>query len=374
MSKIDPNPLFTPLQLGPLALAHRIVLPPLTRMRAGPAGVPTPAARTYYAQRACAPGTLLITEGTFISADAGGYAGVPGVWDDEMVGAWKEVADAVHAKGSYVFMQLWALGRAADPTVLAAEGHALVGPSAVPLEGFPVPRALTSDEIRAYIRQYAEAAGRAVEEAGCDGVEVHAANGYLLDQFLHDTANARDDEWGGGVEGRIRFAWEVVKAVVERVGEERVGVRVSPWSRFQGMRMEDPLPTFLALVDKIKAAYPGFAYLHVVEPRIAGSEDDAMVPAAGSVETNDALRAAWAPGVVISTGGYDVARAAEAVRQHGGLIGMGRAFIANPDLVHRLRAGLALNEYDRTTFMTVGDKGYTDYAFADAAGNVSGEW
>ncbi|KIJ57786.1 hypothetical protein HYDPIDRAFT_103847, partial [Hydnomerulius pinastri MD-312] len=246
--------LFQPIQLGPLTLQHRIVLAPLTRFRAHASHVPGPQAPTYYAQRGSTRGTLLITEATFISHDAGGYAYVPGIYTDAQVEGWKKVTEAVHAQGSFIFLQLWALGRAADPAVLAAQDppSPYVSASAVALKGrSQAPRPLAGAEIVAYIGAYAEAARRAVHEAGFDGVEIHGANGYLIDQFLQTTSNTRTDRWGGDEEGRTRFAREVVDAVVDAVGEDRVGLRISPWSTFQDMKMEDPRPTFAYLVQAL---------------------------------------------------------------------------------------------------------------------------
>lgn len=229
--------LLAPTRLSALNLAHHLVLAPLTRLRAAhPSHVPSPFAATYYAQRAAVPGTLLITEATFISARAGGYNRVPGLWSDAQIAAWKAVVDAVHARGSFIFPQLWALGRAARPDALAAEGFERVSASDVPLASASpdAPRPLTIAEIKEYVADYANAARRAVHEAGFDGVEVHGANGYLIDQFLQDVTNIREDDYGGSVEKRCRFGLEVVKACCEAVGEERVGIRLSPWSEFQG--------------------------------------------------------------------------------------------------------------------------------------------
>ena len=233
--------LFEPLALGNLSLSHRVVLAPLTRLRANKAHVHGDLAVEYYSQRARSiPGTLLITEATYIAAKGGGSDHVPGVWNDEQVKAWKRVADAVHEDGSYIFMQIWALGRAATPKVLAAEDPSFpyVSSSDVPLSSRPstdpAPRPLTIPEIQEYVKLFGEAAHNAVHGAGFDGVEIHGAHGYLVDQFLQDVSNKREDEYGGSVENRSRFALEVVDEIVRRVGAEKVGIRISPWSRFQG--------------------------------------------------------------------------------------------------------------------------------------------
>jgi NADPH2 dehydrogenase len=234
--------LFEPLQLGNVTLSHRVTLAPLTRFRANKAHVHSDLAVEYYSQRGRSiPGTLLITEATYIAARGGGADYVPGVWSDAQVEAWKKVADAVHKDGSYIFMQIWALGRAGYPNVLAAEDPNLpyVSSSDVPLSNRPAtdpaPRPLTIAEIKEYVQLFGEAAYNAVHRAGFDGVEIHGAHGYLVDQFLQDLCNKRVDEYGGSVENRSRFALEVVDEVVKRVGAERVGIRISPWSTFQGM-------------------------------------------------------------------------------------------------------------------------------------------
>ncbi|KAJ8595589.1 FMN-linked oxidoreductase [Rhizopogon salebrosus TDB-379] len=229
--------LFTPIKVGRMNLSHRIVLAPLTRFRAYDTHVPGPHAATYYAQRASVPGTLLITEATYISQAAGGMDFVPGIYTQEHVAGWKKVTDAVHEKKSFIFCQLWALGRAAFPDVLVKEDNSpLVSASQIPLSIRPdsIPHALTESEIQTYIDAYVTAARNAME-AGFDGVEIHGANGYLIDQFLQEVSNTREDGWGGSVEKRARFAIEVVNAVVKEVGAERVGIRLSPWSPFQGM-------------------------------------------------------------------------------------------------------------------------------------------
>ncbi|CAE7207923.1 unnamed protein product, partial [Rhizoctonia solani] len=214
MTTAASNKLFTPLQLGDLVLSHRVVMAPLTRFRADDNHVHTDLAVEYYAQRAEVPGTLLITEATFISPEAGGFDHIPGVWSDEQIAAWKKVTDAVHERRSYIYLQLWALGRAADPKVLAREGLPYVSSSPTPMEeGGPVPRELSKDEIKNYVDTYVKAAKNAVFKAGFDGVEIHSANGYLLDQFLQDVCNKRTDEYGGSIENRARFTLEVADAV-----------------------------------------------------------------------------------------------------------------------------------------------------------------
>lgn len=279
--------LFTPLQVGSTQLDHRVVMAPLTRFRADFDHVPTDAMVQYYAQRAVVPGTLLISEATFISAKAGGYPNIPGLWTDAQLAGWKKVTDAIHAKGSKAFVQLWHLGRAAYPDPIGSGGAKpddqfdytkdFVSASDVPMyEGGPAPRPLTEDEIWATVRDYATAAHNAVTKGGFDGVEIHGAHGYLIDQFTQDTSNQRTDAWGGSIEKRARFALEVSKAVIQAVGKERVGIRLSPWSNFQGMRMAEPVPQFSYLIQGLKKL--NLSFLHLVEPRVAGGKHSSYFP------------------------------------------------------------------------------------------------
>lgn len=234
----------------------------------------------------------------------------------------------MHVNGSYIFLQLWALGRTTKVELLKAEdpGFELVGPSAIPMSSSrPTPRPLTVDEIKAYVQWYADAANKAINQAGFDGVEVHFANGYLPDQFLQDVSNQRTDEYGGSIENRARFPLEIIEAVSKIVGEDRVGFRVSPWNPWQSMRMEDPKPTFTYFVSQAKERFPDLAYLHVIEPRVAGVSD--CVPGAG--DSNGFLREIWRDKVFIAAGGYTPQTAAETVEAEGGMIAFGRHYIAN---------------------------------------------
>ncbi|KAK4240506.1 hypothetical protein C8A03DRAFT_41928 [Achaetomium macrosporum] len=362
---------FQPLQLTPkITLAHRMAMAPLTRFRADDEHVPTPIMATYYAQRGSVPGTLLVTEATFISPSAGGYANVPGIYNAAQVAAWRKVTDAVHAQGSYIFCQLWSLGRAASPQVAAKEGFRVHSSSAVPMEeGAPVPEAMTVEEIRRRIWEYADAAKKAVE-AGFDGVEIHAANGYLIDQFTQDTCNQRTDEWGGSVENRSRFAVEVVKAVVEAVGAERTGIRLSPWGRFQGMRMKDPVPQFEDVIRKIRGH--GLAYLHLVNSRVSGDISDAAYTRSSADSDEDSLGFAvklW-DGPILIAGGITSAALAKYVvdeefKDKDIIATFGRYFISTPDLPFRIKEGIELNPYDRHTFYTpMSPVGYIDQPFS----------
>ncbi|KAJ7701962.1 hypothetical protein B0H17DRAFT_923905 [Mycena rosella] len=364
--------LFEPLKVGNIALQHRVVLAPLTRFKAtATEHVPfLPLVADYYAQRASTPGTLLITEATFIAARAGGYDHIPGIWSPAQIAAWKVVTAAVHAKGSFIFMQLWALGRAADTAQLAAEDASLpyVSASDVPLTGHnTAPRPLTVPEIKEYVGLYAQAAKNAIE-AGFDGVEVASANGYLLDQFLQDVSNKRTDEYGGNPANRGRFTLEAVDAIVAAIGPERTGIRLSPWSPFQDMGMADPLPTFSHVIRELAARHPALAYLHLVEPRVAGNATRAAATVAAH-ESNAPLRALWAPRPLIRAGGFSRAGALAAA-ESGALVAFGRLFISNPDLPTRLEKDLPLAPSDRATFYLVGEnspRGYTDQGIAAAA-------
>ncbi|KAI5834690.1 FMN-linked oxidoreductase [Schizophyllum commune Tattone D] len=361
--------LFQPVKVGNLTLAHRVVLAPLTRFRNTESTyVPLGNVKEYYEQRASTPGTLLISEGVVICPEAGGCPYTPGIWSDEQIKAWKEITDRVHAKGSFIYIQLWALGRAGSAATLKTVDPSfdLVAPSAIPITGRDTPRALTVLEIKQYVEWYARAARIAIEEAGFDGAEVHCANGYLLDQFLQDTANKRTDEYGGSVENRARFPLEVISAVVDAVGAGKVGVRLSPWNDFQDMRMKDPIPQFTYFTTQLKTQHPNLAYLHVVEPRISGIDNRADEEI-GAEEQNDFLREIWAPSVVISAGGYTKETALKAAEEKGDLIAMGRWFISNPDLPVRWQKEIALSPYDRDSFYLHGNStslGYTDYTFA----------
>ncbi|KAG6877447.1 hypothetical protein C0993_007206 [Termitomyces sp. T159_Od127] len=231
---MDTPRLFRPINVGTTRLQHRLVLAPLTRFRSTKAHVPViPLVKDYYSQRSSTPGSLLITEATFIAAKAGGYNNVPGIWNEEQINAWKEVTNQVHANGSYIFVQLWALGRAANPEILSSDGYPFVAPSPKAIASKPTPRELTVDEIQEFTALYVEAARNAVEKAGFDGVEIHGANGYLIDQFLQECSNQRSDQYGGSIEARSKFGLDVVDAIVEAIGAERTAIRLSPWSTFQ---------------------------------------------------------------------------------------------------------------------------------------------
>ncbi|KAL6298305.1 NADH:flavin oxidoreductase/NADH oxidase [Sparassis latifolia] len=363
MSSESAPKLFQPIKVGDMTLAHRVVLAPLTRFRANADHVHGDLAVEYYSQRASVTGTLLIAEGTVISANAGGFAHVPGIWNDAQIAAWKRVTDAVHAKGSYIYLQLWALGRAADFEELEKEDPSFpyVSASDIQLTGKPkAPRPLTEDEIKEYVQLYTTAASNAVHRAGFDGVEVHGANGYLLDQFLQDVSNNRRDKYGGSIENRARFFLEILAAVTAKIGAQKTGVRFSPWGQFQDMRMQDPVPTFKYVVSQIAELFPDIAYVHLVEP---------VSLIVRNSETNDYFRKIWAPRPVISAGEYTRETAlATAHRRAASSRSVEPTFQTCPDLPLRLRKNIPLTKYDYSTFYTPEDpKGYIDYPFADTA-------
>lgn len=358
--------LFSPMRLGRHILSNRLVLAPLTRFRAADRShVPLPFVKDYYVQRASTPGTLLITEGTLVAARGCGWSNAPGIWSHDQVAAWKQVVEGVHEAGGVVFMQLAASGRVADPAVLQEAGNFKVtGPSPIaadPQSGVEV-HALSEEEIWEYVRDFAQAAKNAVEGAGFDGVEVHGANGYLIDQFTQDTANQRTDSWGGSIEKRSKFALEVVKAVVEAVGKEKVGYRISPFSDFQGMKMKDTTSQFTHLVSELKDL--DLAYLHVVESRISGAMEGP-----GKESVYPFVQAWGNKSPVLLAGGFDPDSARRAVdeeyQNQDVAIVFGRHFLATPDLVYRVRHGLTLNAYDRNTFYAAKQReGYVDYPFS----------
>jgi N-ethylmaleimide reductase len=360
--------LFDPIQVGALHLPNRIVMAPLTRNRA-PGALPTLLMAQYYAQRASAG--LLITEGTAITHQGQGYADVPGLYAPEQVEGWKRVTDAVHAQGGRIFVQLWHVGRVSH-VQLQPGGGKPVAPSATPARtktyliadgtGAFVPtsepRALEAHELPGIVQDFRLAARNALGSAGFDGVEVHGANGYLLDQFLKTGANHRRDDYGGSIENRARLLLEVMRALVAEVGGGRVGLRLSPVTPANDIVDVDPQALFDYVVRQL--APLGLAYLHLIEGATGGARE-----VEGRPFDYEALRRAWreagAKGAWMVNNGYGKPLAEEALDEGADLVAFGRAFIANPDLVERLRANAPLNEPDRTTFYGGGAKGYTDY-------------
>ncbi|MCU0252263.1 MAG: alkene reductase [Vicinamibacterales bacterium] len=355
--------LFTPTALGSLSLRNRIVMSPMTRSRCEEANAPNDLMAEYYGQRAGAG--LIVTEGTSPAPNGTGYPRTPGLWSARQVDGWRKVTGAVHARGGSIFVQLMHTGRVGHPANLPS-GGAVMAPSAVAAAGeiytdalgmqaYPVPQAMTEAGIRSTIEEYAQAARNAMA-AGFDGVELHGANGYLIEQFLNPEANRRTDAWGASVDGRIRFAIEVARATAGAIGAGRVGIRLSPYGVHPGMGSTAARDeTFTALLAEL--AGTGIQYLHVQEPSAVGAPE---VPAS----VKRALRASW-PRTFIVAGGFDRSTAEAALAEdRGDLVAFGRAFLANPDLVSRLERGLALNEPDPSTFYTLGAKGYTDYPTA----------
>ncbi|KAK3647979.1 hypothetical protein LTR56_007679 [Elasticomyces elasticus] len=363
--------LFQPLKLGNLDLGHRMVMAPLTRFRADNDYVPAlPMSKTYYEERACVPGTLLITEATLISPRASGYENAPGIWNTTQIAAWKVIVNAVHAKGSFIFLQLWALGRVARKDVIENLGHRVVSSSARAVNGEDgdVPHALTESEIKGFVQDYADAAKNAVE-AGFDGVEIHGANGYLIDQFWQDTVRvAYIYSYGGSIENRARFGLEVTRAVVDAVGDSRkVGMRLSPFSDFQGMGMIDPISPFSHIIRELKGL--NLAYLHLIESRVEGTSAVDAVYASISHDL-DPLVAIWGTeSPIIVAGGFTPDKAKNALREvYTGAnvaVAFGRSWISNPDLAFRIPQGIELTGWDRETFYERGSReGYLGYPFS----------
>jgi N-ethylmaleimide reductase len=350
--------LFSPVTLGDVALANRVAMAPLTRMRSGQAGVPGDLVVDHYAQRASVG--LIVTEGTYPDIEGKAFVGQPGIVTDEQVEGWRRVADAVHARGGTVFLQVMHGGRVTHPDVNG--GSRVVAPSAIAIDGaghtergkqpYPVPHALTGDEVRATVQDFARAAQRAVE-AGLDGVEVHGANGYLLHEFLSPAANVRDDEYGGSPGNRARFVVEVVTAVAEAIGAGRVGLRISPEHGIQDALepdRDDVLATYGTLVDRLRPL--GLAYLSVLHRE----------PAGGLVQE---LRRRFDGPLMVNSGFGSVTTRDEAVAlvdaAHADVVAVGRAVIANPDLVERWAGQHPENEPRAHLFYSAGAEGYTDY-------------
>jgi N-ethylmaleimide reductase len=355
--------LWTPLQLGALAAPNRVLMAPMTRNRADADGLATTAMAAYYRQRASAG--LVITEMTMVSAASRSYLNMPGLFSPPQVDAWRRVTDAVHASGGRIVAQLGHGGRISHPSLLP-DGRLPVGPSAIAPAGrvytpdgpqpFVAPHALDTDEIAAIVAEFAEAATHA-REAGFDGVELHAANGYLLDQFLRDGANRRDDGYGGDAAGRARLLKEVVAATAAAIGADRLGVRLSPFNDYNDMRDSNPRATFSEVAAELRAF--GLAYLHVVDPVEARASNDAPF-------VRD-LRSLFR-GPVIVNGGFSRESAELAItRGDADAVSFGSPFLANPDLPWRLAVGAPLNSPDPATFSGGGERGYVDYPRLEAA-------
>jgi len=356
--------LFEPITLGAVTLKNRVVMAPLTRTRAYPGRIPNDLMRQYYSQRAGAG--LIISEATSVSPQGVGYPNTPGIWCKAQIEGWKKITDAVHEKGSRIFLQLWHVGRVSDPEYL--NGEIPVAPSAIACDGhvsllrpkrnYVTPRALHQDEIPGIVADFAQAA-RNAKEAGFDGVEVHAANGYLIDQFLHDGSNQRCDAYGGSVQNRARLLLEIVDACIGIWCADRVGVHLSPRGGTHSMKDSNPAALFSYVAEQLGQREIAFLFT-----RESLREDSLM----------STIKRLFG-GPVIANEGYDLASAERILAQgHADAVAFGKAFIANPDLVERLQSGAALNEPDSSTFYGDGAKGYTDYpALASQASELTAD-
>lgn len=357
--------LFTPITLGDITLPHRVVMAPLTRLRSEqPGDIPGELMAEMYAQRATDKG-LIIAEATTVSILGRGYLGAPGIYSDEQVIGWKKVTDAVHAKGGKIFLQLWHVGRQSH--VEMTNGQTPVAPSAVQYEQVVVTkdgwvpvspnRALEIEEIPGIVEQFRMGAIRA-KKAGFDGVELHAANGYLIDQFLQDGTNKRTDIYGGSIANRTRFLMEILDAVVPVWGNNKVGVRLGPSGSWASMSDSDPDALFGYVAEQLNN-YP-LAYMHIIEPRIVGGE----APIEGKPPVASVTLRKIYKGTILSAGGFEPEGAREIIENGDtDMVVFGRHFAANPDLPTRIKLELPLNPYDRDTFWGGNHQGYTDYPF-----------
>jgi N-ethylmaleimide reductase len=356
MSK--PTKLFEPYRLGPITLPNRLVMAPLTRNRAVAGLVPSPLAVEYYGQRASAG--LLISEASQVSQQGQGYQDTPGIYSKEQVAGWRQVTDCVHERGGRIFIQLWHVGRVSHTSLQPGNG-APVAPSAIRANGktfvggtftdISEPRALTLEEIPGIVESFRRATANALE-AGFDGVEIHGANGYLLDQFARDGTNKRTDGYGGSIENRARLMLEISKVVAAEAGPDRTGIRISPVTPANDISDSDPQPLFDYIVDHLNALK--LVYIHVIEGATGGPRDIAPFD-------YDSLRKRF-NGAYVANNGYDFELANKVLAANeADLIAFGKPFIANPDLVERLRRGAPLNVPDKATFYGGGAKGYTDY-------------
>lgn len=357
--------MFTPVKLGSIELKNRLVMAPLTRMRAVAGDVPNPLAKIYYAQRASSG--LIITEATQISALGMGYPATPGIYSPEQTAAWQEIVEAVHAKQGVIVAQLWHVGRISHSSLHPEQGLP-VAPSAIApagqtygadwkLHDYETPRAMTDDDIARLLKEY-ELAAKNAKAAGFDGVEIHAANGYLLDQFLQDGTNQRTDQYGGSIENRIRLLSEVIETVSGVFPSDCIGVRLSPYGTFNDMSDSDPVALFGSIINRLNAC--NLAYVHMIEPRSTSAGGNDQVNQ-GAPITSEMFRKAY-KGKFISAGGYDQAMG-EQVLEDGlaDAVAYGRLYISNPDLAERFQKNAALNPYNRATFYGGAEVGYTDY-------------
>ncbi len=357
--------MFSPVKLGALQLKNRLVMAPLTRMRAIDGDVPHPLAKTYYEQRASAG--LIISEATQISPIGKGYPATPGIYSAAQTAVWKEIVSAVHSKGGVMVSQLWHVGRISHSSLHPEQGIPLAPSAIAPagqtygadwkLHDYETPKAMTLEDIAQLLSDFEIAAANA-KAAGFDGVEIHAANGYLLDQFLQDKTNQRTDEYGGSIDNRMRLLGEVIESVAKVFPSDRIGVRLSPYGSFNDMSDSDPIALFNAVIQKLNGYQ--LAYVHMIEPRSTSAGGNDQVNA-GAPITSEIFRAAY-QGQFISAGGYDQAMG-EAVLDAGlaDAVAYGRLYISNPDLAERFLQGAPLNAYDRASFYGGAEVGYTDY-------------
>ncbi|CAN3373849.1 hypothetical protein DIURU_004364 [Diutina rugosa] len=383
MTKEQPRPLgdtklFKPIEVGAHTLENRVVYAPTTRFRALANHVPSDLQVQYYDDRSKTPGSLLITEATFVSPQAGGYPNIPGIWNAEQSKAWKVVTDKVHANKSFMSVQLWNLGRAAFPKVLKEEGQDYVSASqvydteerkkAAEEAGNPL-RPLTTEEVDNLIEEVYPNAAKQAMDAGFDYVELHSAHGYLLDQFLQPTTNKRTDKYGGSIENRARLVLSLVDKLGEQIGYEKVGIRISPWAQFEGMKGKDaeinPIATFGYLLSELqRRANDGkkLAYVSIVDPRVSGIEDQTVDFAS---ESNDFVPLIW-KGTIIKAGNYTYdspkfTSLIKDIENDRTLIGFARYYTSNPDLVERLRKGEELTPYKRDLFYANSNWGYNTF-------------
>ncbi|KFZ06453.1 hypothetical protein V501_07399 [Pseudogymnoascus sp. VKM F-4519 (FW-2642)] len=378
MTVLEPR-IWQPLQVGKAALSHRIAMAPMTRYRNADDHTPLDMMTQYYADRACVPGTLIVTEATGVDAGAEGEPNLPGISNAVEMAGWKKIYDAIHAKRSFVFQQLWDLGRGSDPEYLAKRGHKYISSGDLLLKGSSVkPSAMTEKEILDKIDQFRQASRRVVDSGG-DGVEIHGAHGYLIDQFTRDSCNNRTDRWGGSVENRSRFLLEVIKAVVGEIGANRVGLRLSPFGTYQDCYSSDTWEQSSHVLESIRKQGHKLAYLSFVEPRFDPSLYGRTPPPGhpdpfgNRKQSTLTFLEQWQNmSPVMVAGGYSAETAVQALedtyKNYNVMIAFGRPYVANPDLVFRIKHLIPFNPYNRGMFFTPKQhEGYNDYTFSKEA-------
>lgn len=361
--------LLTPIKIGSIELRNRVIMAPLTRHRSDREGVPNDMMREYYEQRASAG--LIISEATNISPMGVGYTDTPGIWTQKQIDGWKPITEAVHSKGGRIFLQMWHTGRSSHPDF--HDGKPTVSASAINsggrvntydgLKDKEAPRALELSEVKSTIEDYAKAAENAIS-AGFDGVEIHGANGYLIDQFICSGSNQRSDEYGGSIENRCRFGLDVVAAVSKAIGNERTAIRLSPSGTFNGMNDETPVKTFSYMIDKLNDY--NLAYLHIMEPYAPPGKT--YVPQESYLQDREVtqhFRKIY-KGNLMTNSGFTIDEANDYIANNiADMVAFGKLMIANPDLVKRIEKSADLNDWDVKTFYSSGKKGYIDYPFLE---------